>query len=239
MARWNLDPVLLAALATIWSLYMLFARRTASRPWAFHIGWALTALLLVCPLCPLSVALFSARVAQHMSLTMVAAPLVVLGLPDRSAGPGLGRSPVAAAAVFAVALGYWHAPEPYTVTFESTPAYWLMHLSLFGSALWLWRTLFQAGVRRIAQAVLASAITAGAMGLLGAIITFSARPLYPPHAVTTFPWGLTPLQDQQLGGAVMWAPAGLILVGALLVSLALTLRRAEQAAFGQVAAGGL
>ena len=44
------------------------------------------------------------------------------------------------------------------------------------------------------------------MGFLGAVITFAPRPMYAPHFLTTIPWGLTPLQDQQLGGVVMWVP---------------------------------
>ena len=57
------------------------------------------------------------------------------------------------------------------------------------------------------------------MALLGATITFAGRPLYAPHEFTTFAWGLTPLQDQQLGGAIMWIPAGAVFVAAILFPL--------------------
>ena len=57
-------------------------------------------------------------------------------------------------------------------------------------------------------------------GLLGALLTFSNQVWYPIYAATTIPWGLTPLQDQQLGGLIMWIPAGLIYVGAALWILA-------------------
>jgi putative membrane protein len=57
------------------------------------------------------------------------------------------------------------------------------------------------------------------MGLLGALITFAGEPLYAPHLLTTAAWGLTPLEDQQLGGLIMWAPAAAVyLVAALLVA---------------------
>jgi putative membrane protein len=54
------------------------------------------------------------------------------------------------------------------------------------------------------------------MGLLGAILTLAEHPLFAPHLLTTQAWGLTPLEDQQLGGALMWVP-GIVLF--LLTSL--------------------
>jgi len=54
------------------------------------------------------------------------------------------------------------------------------------------------------------------MGLLGAVLTFATHPLYLWHLTTTSPWGLTPLQDQQLAGVLMWVPGiGLFLWAAL------------------------
>ena len=47
------------------------------------------------------------------------------------------------------------------------------------------------------------------MGLLGAILTFAAQPLYSAHAIAPLAWGLTPLEDQALGGLIMWVPAGI------------------------------
>jgi cytochrome c oxidase assembly factor CtaG len=51
---------------------------------------------------------------------------------------------------------------------------------------------------------------------LGALITFSPRPWYAAHLDTTAAWGLTPLADQQLAGAIMWVPAGVVYVAAAL-----------------------
>ncbi len=55
------------------------------------------------------------------------------------------------------------------------------------------------------------------MGMLGAILTFAPVPLYAAHAVAPFLWGLTPLQDQQLGGLIMWVPAGVPYAAAAIV----------------------
>ncbi len=73
----------------------------------------------------------------------------------------------------------------------------------------------------------AIAITSLQMGVLGAIITFAPRPMYAVHALTTTAWGLSPLEDQQLGGVIMWVPAGVIFVGTLVGSLACGMRRSE------------
>lgn len=226
LARWNLDPVLIGALATAWVAYAYAASRWKwPRASAFHLGWALTALFLISPLCPLSVSLFSARIGQHMLLAMVAAPLVALGLP-RASGGGLGNNPIAAASVFTVALAYWHAPETYALTFQSTLIYWLMHLSLYGSALWLWRTLWARDLR-LAPAAGAIGIASAGMAMIGAILTFAPQPLFGPHLLTTYVWGLTPLEDQQLGGILMWIPAGVLMAAALVTGLARLLARSD------------
>jgi putative membrane protein len=45
------------------------------------------------------------------------------------------------------------------------------------------------------------------MGLLGALIVFAGQPLYAPHFASTLAWNMTPLEDQQAAGLIMWAPA--------------------------------
>ncbi|HWE47521.1 MAG TPA: cytochrome c oxidase assembly protein [Caulobacteraceae bacterium] len=218
LMRWNLDPVLLTSLVAIAALYVLGARR-AGLPrrtlMYFNIGWFLTAAALISPLCPLSVSLFTARVGQHMILTLVAAPIVALGRPAEAIAALLKTRPkplftgllglAAPTAFFAVFLWYWHTPGPYEVTFDSTFVYWTMHVTLYGSALWLWTAILN-DRRYAAWGILAALFTTVQMGLLGALITLAPKPMYAWHLVTTWAWGLTPLQDQQLGGAVMWAP---------------------------------
>jgi putative membrane protein len=65
-------------------------------------------------------------------------------------------------------------------------------------------------------------------GLLGALLTFSTVVWYPIYSNTTEPWRLTPVEDQQLGGLVMWIPAGLVYVGAGLMLFAGWLREAKK-----------
>jgi putative membrane protein len=196
---------------------------------AFWTGWAITTLALVSPLCPLSVSLFAARVGQHMILTLIAAPLVVAGRPLATWAAAFGAdlpesrwlcpAPLPATAAFGALLWFWHAPGPYAATFASTAIYWTMHLSLFGAALWLWHGLFDTRPATLIARIAAGVISSAQMGLLGALITLAPRPLYAPHALTTVAWGLGPLQDQQLGGGIMWVPGCLVVLVLSLLSL--------------------
>jgi putative membrane protein len=224
--RWRLDPAVLAVLSLGLAAFTAGAVRRsapASRVACFVAGWIVATLALVSPLCPLSVSLFAARATQHVVLTMIAAPLVVFGLAGafdniwpQAARISLMRSPLAATFAFAGVVWFWHAPSPYLLTFESVTAYWTMHVTMFACACWLWHCLLQDTAGPV-ENLLASLISTVQMGFLGALITLSPRPLYSPHFLTTDAWGLTPLQDQAIGGIVMWV---LGCVAFLIVALA-------------------
>jgi putative membrane protein len=247
LGRWNLDPILIGFLLAILIAYLFDNWASGPSRWrraAFYCGWTIGALALVSPLCPLSVALFSARVGQHMLLVALAAPLIALGEPGAILRRRLARAlpadtparPVAAAATLAVALWVWHAPAPYAATFQNDLTYWAMHVTTFGAALWFWTELLHASRGSLGGFAAATLLTTGQMGLLGALITFAGRPLYAPHALTTYAWGLTPLQDQQFGGALMWVPAGVIFAGGFAFAFVHVLRRAEARSSGNALA---
>lgn len=208
LARWNLDPLLLLALA---GLVGLSAWRLAGRErTAALAGVAVLALIFVSPLCALSSALFSARTVHHVLLVAVAAPLLAWSLSARRVGP-LALATAVQVAVFWA----WHAPPAYAAALSNDGVYWLMQASLFASALWFWMAVRAASTLASVCALLAATVL---MGLLGAIITFAPEALYAPHLLTSVAWGLTPLEDQQAAGLIMWAPAaGLYLVAALIV----------------------
>jgi len=221
--RFNLDPVLIGALLALATLHLLYVtRRNPAMPGAAMAtaaaGWAVTAIALISPLCALSVSLFAARVAQHMLLILGAAPLLALATPALSA-QWARRSAWLSALGFLVALWFWHMPAPYDATFDSTLIYWLMHLTLFGSAVALWRALLRSPPRFSGDILLAGVLTSMQMGFLGAILTTASRPLFFPHLATAQLWGLTPLQDQQLGGTLMWVPGILLFLWAALHAL--------------------
>ena len=215
LARWKGDPVLIAALALLAGLHVWRSAGPARREAA--LGWAIAALAFLSPLCALSVSLFSARVGQHMVLVLLAAPLIGKALPRGS----WRASPWWSAAAFAAALWSWHMPAPYAATFRSDAVYWAMHLTLFGSAIWLWRDLLNHDPDQTLTVLAAGTAASMQMGFLGAILTLSSHPLFLWHLGLTSAWGLTPLEDQQLGGALMWVPGGVFFLAAAMRSLML------------------
>ncbi|MEH6663945.1 MAG: cytochrome c oxidase assembly protein [Brevundimonas sp.] len=195
IGSWNFDPVVLASLLV---LGVAFRRERAGLA-----AVAVLAIAFVSPLCALSSALFSARVLHHVLLVAVAAPLLASALPSSRAG-----SIALPFAISTLVLWAWHMPAAYDAALSNVAVYWAMQLTLLGSALMFWRGVLaeaRSPVDRLAFVVAAFA----QMGMLGAILTFAPHPLYDAHALAPLAWGLTPLEDQVLGGLVMWAPAGI------------------------------
>jgi len=204
--RFNFDPVLIGSLLLIAGIHLYLVRRDRSARFRAGLGWAAAAAAFLSPLCALSVSLFAARVGQHMLLLLVAAPLIAGATPWTESH----RSPWPATMAFFAALWFWHMPMPYDATFRSDAVYWSMHVTLFGSGIWLWHALLGHAPGRAAAMLAAGTLTSMQMSLLGAVLTLSSRAFFAPHYFTTQAWGFTPLADQQLGGALMWVPGCLL-----------------------------
>ncbi|HWS90260.1 MAG TPA: cytochrome c oxidase assembly protein [Pyrinomonadaceae bacterium] len=220
---------------------------------AYAGGWAALCVALVSPLHPWGEVLFSAHMTQHEVLMVAAAPLLVLGRPvvaflwavptawARRFGEaakaawwrrawGALTNPLAAWALHAVALWVWHVPALFEATLESDLVHTLQHVSFLGSALLFWWALVHGprGLMGYGAAVLYLFTTSVHSGVLGAFLTFTGRVLYPAYSRTAGEWGLTPLEDQQLGGLIMWVPAGLVYLVAGLALLAGWMRESER-----------
>lgn len=214
--RWNLDPALLAALGVVLLAYGWDASRRdvrRSEVAAFAAAWLLLVLLFVSPLCAWTSSLFSVRTAHHVALAALVAPLAVLARPLAGASAALAARPLPGAGagvpaflVHAAVLWAWHVPAAYEAALADGAVYWAMQLSILGTAVLVWRRILLAP-REPGPALLALAGTVVQMGLLGALLTFAPAPLYGPHLATTWPWGLSPLEDQQIAGLLMWVPA--------------------------------
>ncbi len=216
---------------------------------AFVAGWLTLAVALVSPLHQLGGVLVAAHMAQHELLMVIAAPLLVLGRPiipflwglPVSWRKVLGRWSVAAPveaswrlltlpsvawSVHALAIWIWHAPSLYQATLLSEAIHTLQHVSFFLTALLFWWALLHGRGGRLGRpaAVIYLFTTSVHTSLLGALLTFSSSVWYPLYEATTLPWGLTPLEDQQLAGAIMWVPAGLAYLVATLALAATWLR---------------
>jgi len=215
---WNLDWIAFGFCAAIIIAHM--ARREPSRLALVFAIVTLSALFLS-PFCALTAALFSARAVHHVLLIAVAAPFLALAFPPRGVPAG-GISLPWLAGIHALILWLWHVPDIYALAVQQAGMYWLMQISLLGSAWLMWRGILDS--RKAAGPALAALLaTIVQMGMLGALLTFAREPLYEPHFFTTTVLGLTPLEDQQLAGLAMWVPAALPYLCAALLRLRILL----------------
>lgn len=217
----------------------------------FWIGWASAAIALLSPIHALSESLFFMHMTQHEILILVAAPLIVLGkpamvslkaLPQTAAGNlariaqaapianfwTIASAPLSAWLLHAAALWLWHIPDAFDATLHSNAIHAAQHISFFGSAILFWWAVLHTRQRRLSYGlgVLYMFTTAMHSGLLGALLTLSRSVWYPSY-IHQNAFNLTPLEDQQLGGLIMWIPAGLIYVIAGLAFLTGWMREAE------------
>jgi putative membrane protein len=222
---------------------------------AFWGGWLALVLALVSPLDALGNALFAGHMIQHEVLMLMAAPLLVLGRPLapwllslpvkwRRKLTNLGKTawlqrgwrwlvnPVMAWLIHAWILWVWHAPVLFQWTLKNEFVHATQHMSFLLSALLFCEALVYGLDRHMGYgaAVIYVFTTAIHTSILGALLTFSSTLWYPAYQETTMAWGLTPLEDQQLGGLIMWVPAGIVYLVAGLLLFAFWLRAAERQA---------
>jgi putative membrane protein len=220
------------------------AARVNIRALSFFCGLILLAVALLSPLDRWGAELFALHMVQHEVLMLIAAPLLVLARPlpvflwafsgewrirlgRLSMHPGVEGSwrllsaPITGWLVHALALWIWHTPALFNAVLIHPGIHDLQHFTFFATALLFWTALFQERRRdHQGAAILYLFTTTVHSGVLGALITFAQRPWYSSYLQTSQSWGLTALEDQQLGGLIMWVPSSLVYVGAALVLLA-------------------
>jgi putative membrane protein len=235
------DPYSIALLLILLVLYLrgMASLRKKSplsrhRHMLFFAGWLSLGVALLPPVDSMSGELFSMHMVQHELMMLLAAPLLVFshpaallirGMPDflrqtfiwllrRKTTVMLRRLillPSVAWLIHAVALWGWHVPRMFQASLESELIHTLQHGSFFASALVFWWACSGNRYREIGVAVFLFT-TAAHASLLGALLTFSNTVWYPHYLSTAPAWGLSALQDQQLGGLIMWVPGGLVFV---------------------------
>lgn len=225
-----------------------------ARAAAFLCGEVALVLALVWPFDALGETLFSAHMVQHMLLAVAAPPLLILGTPLApllwALPPGLRRPaagalrhrvlrgplgfltlPGVAAALQAAALWAWHSPAAFEAARFDDRIHTLGHASFFATALLFWWSVLHArrrGPMGLPTAAFWTLLTVFAGGLLGALITFAPRQLYPSYGDAAALWGIDALTDQQLAGLIMWIPAGLVHLAAGVALLGFWLRGMEK-----------
>ena len=212
MDRWNFAPELVVFL--VLTATAIFVHRDRIRLAPALGGLSLVGFLYISPFCALGSALFTVRIVHDTLLAAVLAPLLVAALKLERV-PIRGSLPVWTF-VHASVFWLWHAPPLYEAAMRSDFVFWAMQTTITGSATVWWAKIVRSPAPAAASALLATMVV---MGALGALLTFAHRAFYAPHWLTTQAWGMSPLEDQQLAGIIMWAPASLIYLLAALAVL--------------------
>jgi len=168
--------------------------------------------------------LFSAHMVQHLALTLVAPPLLIMGTPGWMLRPALrwrGVAPVArwltsaphAFLIFNVVLTVWHLPPVYGLAMAYHPVHIVQHLCFMVSATLMWWPILipMPELPRLSYPgqMLYLFLLTIPMSLIAVCIAYSGKVLYPAYAAAPRLWGITPLQDQLLGALIMWIPGGM------------------------------
>ena len=231
-----------------WRLAQRARVRRKRFPACFWTGWVTLAFALGSPLDAWSSVSFAAHMAQHELMMLVAAPLLVVARPLGTLVWGLPNSvgallasralrriggwlavPLVAWILHVAVLWGWHVPSAFEAGLHSVTVHWLQHASFFGAAVIYWWSVFSssAGAERKALVLVSVFTTAIHTAVLGMLLTFSTRVWYPTYARTQNAWGLSAVEDQQLGGLIMWVPGGMVFIVAALAVAALWLKQSE------------
>lgn len=235
---WVILPLLIGAALFAVGFRRLFARSEHGaralkrRGVLFALGWLVLAAAVVSPLHEAGERSFTFHMIEHELMMLAAAPLLVASEPLAImlwAFPAAGRralgsaskspavalpwrtltDPLIATVVQAAALWLWHAPALFDLALEHEGWHVAQHLSFLVSALFFWSAMFH---RRSSPGVAAVClfVTSLVSGALGAFMAVSESPWYAPYAALGLtPIGLTPAEDQQMAGLIMWIPGGM------------------------------
>jgi putative membrane protein len=218
---------------------LAFAYLRAWRAHGTPIAWGLalrglaalvvTLVAVTGPLHALSERFMSAHMLQHLLLILVVPPLALTAMPawmvDAILAPLFRRRilgsivvsltrPVPAFSAYAIALVFWHLPGPYDLALGRHAWHLVEHVTLVATA-WLgWWPVLSSSLRAPALPYGAQILYLFAFGMpmtiVAALVTGAENVLYRSYASAP-PWvGWSPLEDQRLGGLIMWVPAGLV-----------------------------
>ncbi|HET9455310.1 MAG TPA: cytochrome c oxidase assembly protein [Gemmatimonadaceae bacterium] len=176
--------------------------------------------------------LFSAHMVQHLLLTILMPPLLLAGVPGWMLRPALAVRPVGAIAraltrpkvcfaAFQLTIAAWHLPVLYNQAMDSHAIHIVQHLFFMVTAVMLWWPILSQlpELPRLSypMQMLYLFLATLPMAVVAVYITYSQSLLYPAYSAAPRILGLTPMQDQLLGGLIMWIPGGLIFFGVITV----------------------
>lgn len=227
--QWNVHLSVAVGLVLLGGLYAFLGGLEAPRRQIASFLGALVVLFLALngPLHNLSdTYLFSAHMAQHLLLTLVFPPLLLYGTPAwvvrRLVRPrrvmAIARvvtRPLAAALIFSGPIVIWHVPALYEAALRHHNLHIVQHLVFLATAVIMWWPVLSP-VPELPRAqhlvqMLYLFLLGIPMSVTGALITLADSVLYPFYATAPRVGGLSPLDDQQIGGLLMWVLGGLML----------------------------
>ena len=232
---WSLHPSVIIGTGLLGALYFYgigpYRRRHGLPPASLWQILSFSAALLVLllalngPVHDLSdYYLFSMHMVQHLVLTLLFPPLLLLGMPGWLLQPLVRpppvrrvarvlTHPVVAAGVFTVTIAVWHLAPYYDLMMRNHDVHILTHLMFMVTATLLWWPVISPipELPRLGYGLgmLYLFLVGIPMQLVAAMITLADSVLYPWYAAAPRTWNLTPLEDQQLGGLLMWVPGNL------------------------------
>jgi putative membrane protein len=233
---WGLHPSVLLGTGLLGALYFygigpLRRRRNLGPPASpWRVASFATALIVLLvslngPMHDLSdYYLFSVHMVQHLLLTLLFPPLLILGIPGWLLRPVLQQGPilraarvlthpVVAAGLFTVTIVFWHLAPYYDLMMRDHDVHIVTHLMFMVTATLMWWPVMSPvpEVPRLSHGLgmLYLFLVGIPMQLVAALITLSDTLLYPWYAAASRTWGLSPMDDQQLGGLIMWVPGNL------------------------------
>jgi cytochrome c oxidase assembly factor CtaG len=225
-------------------------RKLAAGTWRFLAGWLILAGSLASPLHEAGEVSFTMHMIEHELIMLPAALLLVAAHPGPVmlwAFPAPARQAIApllrlgvwrwlgsalvATTLQALAMVVWHMPTLFDRTLRSEAWHVAQHLSFIVTALLFWWAMLPR--RRDQGESFVSAICLFVTSLigagLGALMALDASPWYAGYAdLGMTPFGLSPAEDQQLAGLIMWVPGGLFHLAAALVFLGSALRQPQK-----------
>jgi putative membrane protein len=208
----------------------------------FALGLGSLLIALDSPIHELGEQLFWVHMTQHEILMLISAPLLVLGRPLvaflwalpqawRGAAASVGRfrtikkgwefasAPLTAWLVSGLALWIWHIPFLFDQTLHSDWIHAAQHTTFLVTALIFWWPLVNRTSLGYGGGLVYVFTTILHTSVLGALLTFALHPWYSSYVLTAPAWHLSALEDQQIGGLIMWIPAGTLLLIVALVLL--------------------
>jgi cytochrome c oxidase assembly factor CtaG len=220
---WNWEPTVVAGAFIICSYYAYFSLRQPGgidrlRAISFYAGAASMFLALVSPLHAGADRLLSLHMLQHVVLTTIGPPLVVLGLAPAMVEP-LGRpgvlreiarvlaNPLVAALGFTLNMWFWHTPPIYQEAVTNTAVHATMHVAFMASGILYWWPVIQSVPAKLTEGgrLLYLFATGMPMGFLALLLIATNTVIYSHYESTPRLLGLSPIEDQQVAGVIMGA----------------------------------